>query len=58
MEATVAQMKVDAFTAEANLQKLTKAGTGKWTTLSGALAESHAAFARANPAAWDAFKTR
>jgi hypothetical protein len=56
MEATVAQMKLDASAAEANFQKLTKAGAGSWTALSAALAESRAAFDRANQAAWDAFK--
>jgi hypothetical protein len=40
MEATVAQMKLDASAAEANFQKLTKAGAKSWTALSAALAES------------------
>lgn len=56
MEATVAQMKLDASAAEANFMKLTKAGTESWTAMSAALAESRAAFDRANQAAWDAFK--
>jgi hypothetical protein len=56
MEATVAQMKADASTAEAKFQKLTKAGTESWTALSAALSDSRAAFDRANQAAWEAFK--
>ena len=56
MEATVAQMKLDASAAEANFQKLTKAGAESWTALSAALVESRASFDRANQAAWDAFK--
>jgi len=49
-------MKADASQAEANLQKLTRAGTESWTALNGALSESRAAFDRANQSAWDAFK--
>jgi hypothetical protein len=56
MEATVAQMKLDASAAEANFQKLTKAGAESWTALSAARVESRASFDRANQAAWDAFK--
>ena len=50
------RMKADASEAEAKFQKLTRAGTESWTALNGALAESRAAFDRANQAAWDAFK--
>jgi len=56
MEATVQQMKADASAAEANFQKLTKAGTESWAALSAALTDSRAAFDRANRTAWDAFK--
>lgn len=52
----VQQMKVDASAAEANLQKFAKAGSESWTALTAALAESRAAFDKANKAAWDAFK--
>jgi hypothetical protein len=56
MEATVQQMKADASAAEANFQKLAKAGTESWAALSAALTDSRAAFDRANQTAWDAFK--
>ena len=56
MEATVQQMKADASAAEANFQKLAKAGTESWTALSAALTDSRAAFDRTNRTAWDAFK--
>jgi hypothetical protein len=56
IEATVQQMKADASAAEANFQKLAKTGTESWAALSAALADSRAAFDRANQAAWDAFK--
>jgi hypothetical protein len=56
MEATVAQMKADASTAEARFEKLTKAGAESWTALSAALSDSRAAFDRANQTAWDAFR--
>jgi len=49
-------MKADASAAEANFQKLAKAGTESWTALSAALTDSRAAFDRANRTAWDAFK--
>jgi hypothetical protein len=52
----VRQMKDDASAAEANLQKFAKAGSESWTALTAALAESRAAFDKANRAAWDAFK--
>ncbi len=55
-EAAVQQMKAGASNAEANLQKLAKAGGESWTALNTALAESRAAFDRANQKAWDSFK--
>jgi hypothetical protein len=56
IDAAVKQMKAEASTAEANLQKLSKAGSESWAALSAGLAESRAAFDRANQAAWEAFK--
>jgi hypothetical protein len=49
-------MKAEASAAEANLQKLAKAGSESWSALSAGLAESRAAFDRAKQTAWDAFK--
>jgi hypothetical protein len=56
LDAALTRMKADASQAEANLQKLKRAGEESWGALSGALTESRAAFDRANQAAWDAFK--
>jgi hypothetical protein len=56
IDAALKQMKADASEVEANLQKLTRAGSESWGALGGALAESRAAFDRANQVAWDAFK--
>ena len=56
VEAVVQQMKADASSAEANFQKLTKAGTESWGALNAALMESRSAFDRANQTAWDAFR--
>jgi len=56
IDAALKRMKADASEAEANLQKLKRAGEESWGALNGALAESRAAFDRANQAAWDAFK--
>ena len=56
IDATLTRMKADASKAEANLQELKRAGTESWVALNGALAESHAAFDRANQSAWDALK--
>ena len=56
IDAAVTRMKADASKAEANLQELNRAGTESWAALNGALAESRAAFDRANQAAWDALK--
>jgi hypothetical protein len=55
-EAAVQQMKAGASSAEAKLQKLAKAGGESWTALNTALAESRAAFDRANQTTWDNFK--
>jgi hypothetical protein len=56
IEATVKRMEVDAAVAEERLQKLNKAGMQSWSALMGALAETRAAFDRANQAAQEAFK--
>ena len=48
-------MQAGASEAEASLQKLSRAGTESWAALRSALAESRAAFDRANQAASDAF---
>ena len=56
IDATLTRMKADASKAEANLQELKRAGTESWVALNGALAESRAAFDRANQSAWDALK--
>ena len=56
IDAALKRMKADASEAEANLQKLTRAGTESWAALNTALAESRAAFDRANQSAWDAFR--
>ena len=51
IDAAVQRMKADASEAEANLQKLMGAGTESWAALTSALAESRAAFDRANQVA-------
>jgi hypothetical protein len=56
IDATLTRMKADASKAEANLQEFKRAGTDSWVALNGALAESRAAFDRANQSAWDALK--
>jgi len=56
IDAAVTRMKADASKAEANLQGLNRAGTESWAALNSALAESRAAFDRANQTAWDALK--
>jgi hypothetical protein len=56
IDATLTRMKADGSKAEANLQELKRAGTESWVALNGALAESRAAFDRANQSAWDALK--
>jgi hypothetical protein len=47
IDAAVEQMKTEAAEAEARLQKLKQAGSESWAALSGALAETRAAFDRA-----------
>jgi hypothetical protein len=56
IDTAIQQMKAEASAAEANLQKLANAGSESWSALSAGLAESRAAFDRANQTAWDAFK--
>jgi hypothetical protein len=56
IEATVKRMEADAAVAEERLQKLNQAGMQSWSALMGALAETRAAFDRANQAAQEAFK--
>jgi hypothetical protein len=56
IDAAVKQMKADASTAEARLQKVKQAGGESWSAMSAALAESRKAFDRANQAAWDALQ--
>jgi hypothetical protein len=56
IDAAVKQMKAEAGEAEARLQKLKQAGSESWAALSGALAETRAAFDRADDAARKAFK--
>jgi len=56
IDATLTRMKADGSKAEANLQELKRAGTESWVAMNGALAESRAAFDRANQSAWDALK--
>ncbi|WP_445222896.1 hypothetical protein ACKWRH_45975 (plasmid) [Bradyrhizobium sp. Pa8] len=53
-EATLKQMKADASTADAALEKLKHAGCDSWSVLSAALAESRKAFDQANQAVWHA----
>lgn len=56
VEASVKRMEADAAAAEDKLQKLNQAGLQSWSALMGALAETRAAFDRANQAAQEAFK--
>ncbi len=56
IETTVKRMETDAAVAEEKLQKLNQAGMQSWSALMGALAETRAAFDRANQAAQEAFK--
>ncbi len=55
VDAGIKRMQAGASEAEASLQKLSRAGTESWAALRSALAESRAAFDRANQAASDAF---
>lgn len=56
IETTVKRMESDAAAAEEKLQKLNQAGQQSWSALMGALAETRAAFDRANQASQEAFK--
>ena len=56
IETAVKQMEVDAAEAEEKLQKVNEAGKQSWSALMTALAETRAAFDRANQAAQEAFK--
>jgi DNA repair exonuclease SbcCD ATPase subunit len=56
IDTTVKRMEADAAVAEERLQKLNQAGMQSWSALMGALAETRAAFDRANQAAQEAFK--
>ena len=56
IETAVKQMEVDAAEAEEKLQKVNEAGKQSWSALMTALAETRAAFDRANHAAQEAFK--
>ena len=57
VEAAVKRMEADAAMAEEKLHKLGQAGMARsWSALMGALAETRAAFDRANQAAHEAFK--
>jgi hypothetical protein len=49
-------MRAEAAAAEEKLQKLAKAGAEPWSALNTALAETRAAFDRANQIAQSAFK--
>jgi hypothetical protein len=56
IDATVKRMEADAAVAEERLQKLNQAGMQSSSALMGALAETRAAFDRANQAVQEAFK--
>lgn len=56
IDATVKNMEADAAEAEKKLQKVNEAGKQSWSALMTALAETRAAFDRANHAAQEAFK--
>jgi hypothetical protein len=56
LDETASRMRADAASAEDKLQKLARAGTASWSALNAALAETRAAFDRANQAAQEAFK--
>jgi hypothetical protein len=57
VDTTVKRMNADAAAAEEKLQKkLHEAGTQSWSALTAALAETRAAFDRANHAVQEAFK--
>jgi ElaB/YqjD/DUF883 family membrane-anchored ribosome-binding protein len=56
IDAAVKRMKADAAAAQEKLEKVNRAGSESWSALNAALAETRAAFDRANLAAHDAFK--
>jgi hypothetical protein len=56
IEAAAKQMEIDAAAAAEKLQKVNEAGKQSWSALMTALAETRAAFDRANQAAQEAFK--
>jgi hypothetical protein len=56
IDAAVSRMRADAADAQEKLQQLARAGTESWAALNAALAETRAAFDRANHAAQEAFK--
>jgi len=56
IEATVKHMEADATAAEEKLRKVNEAGKQSWSALTTALAETRAAFDRANQTAQEAFK--
>jgi hypothetical protein len=56
IEATVEHMNADAAVADERLRKLSQASTESWSAMMAALAETRAAFDRANQASADAFK--
>lgn len=56
LDTAVTLTKADAADAEKKLEKLARAGSQSWSALSTALAETRAAFDRANEAARQAFK--
>ncbi len=59
IEATLKQMEADAAAAEEKLQKIVnEAGKQSWSALTTAMAETRAAFDRANKAVHDAFNRR
>ena len=56
VESAVKRMRADAAAAQAKLDKFGRAGTESWSALKAALAETRAAFDRANQAMHEAFK--
>lgn len=56
IDASVNRMKADAATAQEKLEKYGRAGTESWAALTAALAETRAAFDRANQTAREAFR--
>lgn len=56
VDSAVKRMQADAAAADAKLDKLNRAGTQSWAAFKTALAETRAAFDRANQEAYDAFE--